>query len=98
MGKAEAIVGAVVGLEREVRESFEQFVGSADSVGHGREPIRPAALRGWAGSYGPSTTYRDASEATVTSIVLSVRSHAIRLSAWSRSSIAWNAAACVRLS
>ena len=43
--------------------------------------------------YGPSTITREASVATVTLIVLGDRSHAIRLSACSRSSIAWNAAA-----
>ena len=44
--------------------------------------------------YGPSTIACAASDATVTSITPEKRSHAIRFSAWRRSSMAWKATAC----
>ncbi len=59
----------------------------------GRTP-RPSAGRAPAdagpdhGPYGPSTITRDASEATVTSMVEAERVQAITFSAWSLSSIA----------
>ena len=61
------------------------------SPGHALHTPQPPAAH-----YGPSTIACAASDATVTSITLEKRSHAIRFSACSRSSIAWKANACER--
>ena len=93
VGEPQALVLAVGRLKREVGKPLEQLVGGACGVGHRREPT---SARSSALDYGPSTIACAASDATVTSITLEKRSHAIRFSAWSRSSIAWNASACER--